>query len=137
MGSDPSLRGSLCLPRPGEPGSVQEQHRGLCRGASTCMFRCVCVQYLVEALAERRCVVIHILHDNGEVGLGLMAGVRGTQGKGVVAALLVVQWPRKGNASPIPQHTECAHSITIQHEGVGECGARVHIVPCQLCYLGA
>lgn len=96
-----------------------------------------CGQYLVEGLAEGWRVVIHVLHDDSEVGLGLVAGVRGSQCEAVVAALLIVQRPRQGNASPIAQHAERTHSITIQHEGVGERRARVHIVPCQLGYLGA
>lgn len=76
--------------------------------------------YLIENLGEDGHIVVHILHKDGEVGLSLMACVRGAQCEGVAAALLVVQRPRQGNVAPVAQHPEGVCCIPLQQQRVGE-----------------
>lgn len=47
--------------------------------------------YLVEIMGEYRCIVINILHQYCNVGLGLMLAVCGSDSKGVPRLLLKVQ----------------------------------------------
>lgn len=57
--------------------------------------------HLIEILGEGRCVVINILHHYGDVGLGLVPAVCGSDRQGVPGLLLKVQRGGEGHAATV------------------------------------